>query len=137
LRENIVSLFKYVVAAAAGYYLGQPNGRRLVERLRQQATELVRSPQATQLKERGWDLAGDRASDAIKLVRRKRTSGSAAAPDEGGTVGDQPSAAAAGPGTETGFNGRTVADDIRAARTSITSPPPAGRITDTDSTDGL
>ena len=131
-----MSLFKYVVAAAAGYYLGQPHGRRLVQRLRQQTTELIHSPQATQLKERGWDIAGDRASDAVKLVRRKRTNGSGAVPDEGGTMGDQPSAAAAGPGTETGFSGRAVADDIRAARTSTTSPPPAGRITDTDFTGG-
>lgn len=135
-----MSLFKYVVAAAAGYYLGQPNGRRLVQRLRQQATELVHSPQATQLKERSWDIAGDRASDAVKLVRRKRTNGSAAVPDgdADGTVSDQPSIAAAGPGAEAGFSGRTVADDTRAVRTSMTSPPPAaGRITDADSTDGL
>jgi len=130
-----VSLFKYVIAAAAGYYLGQPDGRRLVQRLRQQATALVHSPQATQLKERGWDIAGDRASSAIKLVGRQRRNGSAVAPEGG--VSDQPSDAAAGPGTETGFGGRTVAEDTQAARTGITPPPPVGRITDADSTGGL
>jgi hypothetical protein len=132
-----VSLFKYVVAAVAGYYLGQPHGRRLVERLRQEATALVHSPRATQLKERGWDIAGDRASGAVKLVRRKRTNGSTEAPDGGGTASDQPADAAAAAGTETGFGGRTVAEDTLAVRTGITPPPPSGRITDTDSTDAL
>jgi hypothetical protein len=130
-----VSLFKYVAAAAAGYYLGQPHGQRLVQRLRGKATELVRSPQATQLKERGWDIAGDRASGAINLVRRKRRNGSVAAQDAGGAASPQPSDAAPAPGTETGFGGRTVAEDPRAVRTDITPPAPASRITDADSTD--
>jgi hypothetical protein len=131
-----VSLFKYVVAAAAGYYFGQPHGQRVVQRLRRQATELVHSPQATQLKERGWDIAGDRASGAMNLVRRKRANGSAADPDASGTASVF-SDAVAGPGTETGFGGRTVAEDSQAVRTGITPPPPAGRIADADSTDGL
>lgn len=38
-----------------------------------------------QLKERGWDIAGDRASGAINLVRRKRRNGSVAA--QGGNNG--------------------------------------------------
>jgi hypothetical protein len=126
-----VSLFKYVIAAAAGYYLGQPNGRRLVQRLRQQATELAHSPQATQLKERGWDIAGDRASGALKLVQRKRTNGSAAAPGADGTASDQPSDAAASPDSETGFGGRTVAEHTQAIRTGITPPPsPSPRASD-------
>ncbi|MDT7554126.1 MAG: hypothetical protein QOI16_2662 [Pseudonocardiales bacterium] len=139
LGENAVSLFKYVVAAAAGYYLGQPHGRRLVQRLRQEATELVHSPRATQLKERGWDIAGDRASGAVKLVRRKRTNASTGAPDPdgGSAASDQPADAVAGAGTETGFGGRTVAEDTQAVRTGITPPAPAGRTTDADSTDAL
>jgi hypothetical protein len=132
-----VSLFKYGVAAAAGYYLGQPHGRRLVQRVRRQATELVRSPQATQLKERGWDIAGDRASGAINLARRKRRKGSALLPDGGGTASGRPSDVAAGPGTETGFGGRTVAEDTQAVRTGITPHPAAGRISDADSANAL
>lgn len=132
-----MSLFKYVVAAAAGYYLGQPHGQRLVRRLRGKATELVRSPQATQLKERGWDIAGDRASGAIILVRRKRRNGSVAAQDAGGAASPQPSDAAPAPGTATGFGGRTVAHNSQAVRTGITPPPAVGRISDADSTDGL
>ena len=51
-----MSVFKYAVAVAVGYYVGQPNGRRQVRRLREQAVELVRGPRAKQLKERGWDI---------------------------------------------------------------------------------
>ncbi|HEY0811646.1 MAG TPA: hypothetical protein VGE11_00070 [Pseudonocardia sp.] len=132
-----MSLFKYVVAAAAGYYLGQPSGRRQIQRLRGQATELVHSPQATQLKERGWDIAGDRVSSAINLVRRKRRNGSAADLDAGATATDRLSNGAPGSGTETGFSGRTVAEDTQAVRTGITPPTPVGRLTDADATDGL
>ena len=63
--ENTVSVFKYAVAAAVGYYVGQPNGRRQVQGLREQAVELVRGPRAKQLKERGWDIAVERTSAAI------------------------------------------------------------------------
>ena len=50
---------------------------------------------------------------------------------------DQSADAAAAAGTETGFGGRTVAEDTQAVRTGITPPPPAARITDADSTDAL
>ena len=48
-----MSVFKYAVVAAVGYYVGQPYGRRQVQRLREQAVELVHGPRAKQLQERG------------------------------------------------------------------------------------
>src|SRR4051812_37767275 len=86
-RENTVSVFKYVVAVAVGYYVGQPSGRRQVLRLREQAVELVRGPRAKQLKERGWDIAVERTSAAIKRAQRRRANGSTAALDLSATAG--------------------------------------------------
>ena len=71
-----MSVFKYAVAVAVGYYVGQPNGRRQVQSLREQAVELVRGPRAKQLKERGWDIAVERTSAAIKRAQPRRANGS-------------------------------------------------------------
>ena len=65
--ENTVSLLKYAIAAAAGYYAGQPGARRQVEQLWQKATDLASSPKATELKRRGREIAGERASAAIGI----------------------------------------------------------------------
>ena len=65
-----MSLLKYAIAAAIGYYAGQPSGRRQVQQLSQKATELVRSPKAAELKDRGSKLVGDRASAVVGKVAR-------------------------------------------------------------------
>jgi hypothetical protein len=133
-RENTVSVFKYAVAVAVGYYVGQPNGRRQVQRLREQAVELLRGPRAKQLKERGWDIAVERTSAAIKRAQRRRANGSTAALDLSDTA-SQPSGGAA-ESESTGFGGRTVAEDTEAVRLGITPPPPVGRtLDDVDSTE--
>ena len=69
-----MSLLKYAIAAAIGYYVGQPSGRRQVQQLSQKATELVRSPKAAELKDRGSKLVGERASAAVDKVRGKSAS---------------------------------------------------------------
>src|SRR4051794_11822424 len=71
LWENTVSLLKYAIAAAIGYYAGQPGGRRQIQQLGQKANELVRSPKAAELKDRSRELVGERASAAVGKVRRK------------------------------------------------------------------
>ena len=126
--ENTVSVFKYAVAAAVGYYVGRPNGRWQVQRLREQAVELVRGPRAKQLKERGWDIAVERASAAIKRAQRRRANGSAAALDLSDTASRRFGDAAAS--ELSGFGGRTVAEDTEAVRLGITPPAPVGRIHD-------
>ena len=129
-----MSVFKYAVAVAVGYYVGQPNGRRQVQRLREQAVELVRGPRAKQLKERGWDIAVERTSAAVKRAQGRRANGSAAALDLSDTASRLSGGAAeSGP---TGFGGRTVAEDTEAVRLGITPPAPVGRTDgDVDSTE--
>mgnify|MGYP001156548055 CR=1 FL=1 len=73
-----MSLLKYAVAAAIGYFAGQPDGRRQLERLRHKAAEVVRSPQVEDLKQRGKDIAGERASTVLDRVRHKGTESSTA-----------------------------------------------------------
>jgi hypothetical protein len=132
--ENTVSVFKYAVAAAVGYYVGQPNGRRQVQGLREQAVELVRGPRAKQLKERGWDIAVEHTSAAIKRAQRRRANGSPAALELSDTA-SQPSGGVA-ESEPTAFGGRTVAEDTEAVRLGITPPPPVGRTHgDVDSTE--
>ena len=120
-----MSVFKYAVVAAVGYYVGQPYGRRQVQRLREQAVELVQGPRAKQLQERGWDIAVERTSAAIKRAQRRRANDSAAAPDLSDTA-SRPSGCAA-ESEPTGFGGRTVAEDTEAVRLGITPPAPIGR----------
>jgi hypothetical protein len=129
-----VSLLKYVIVAAAGYYAGQPSGRRQVEQLRQQAADLVRSPKAAELKQRGRELAGERASAVVGKVRRKSSGDSAV---NGVTAGsDTPTAGSDTPTvgsateTTTRFEGHGVADDTQAIRTGVLSPGPAPRTAD-------
>ena len=73
LWESAMSLLKYAIAAAIGYYAGQPGGRRQIQQLGQKATELVKSPKAAELKDRSRELVGERASAAVDKVRRKTT----------------------------------------------------------------
>jgi hypothetical protein len=127
-----MSLLKYAAAAAIGYFAGQPSGRRQLERLRRRATEMVRSPQVEDLKQRGKDIAGERASTVLNHVRRGSAE-SQTAGDASGAVGSQPSGAVAGSSGETGFSGRTIAEERHAARTGNTPPTPVGRFTDDES----
>jgi hypothetical protein len=124
-----MSLLKYAVAAAIGYFAGQPSGRRQLERLRQKATEVVRSPQVEELKQRGKDIAGERASTVLNQVRHKSAE-SQTAGDASGVPGGPPSGPGAGSSAETGFSGRNIAEERHAARTGSTPPSPVGRATD-------
>lgn len=67
-----MSLFKYGAVAALGYWLGQPAGRRQLGRLQERATELWQSPKARDLKERSWDVAGERVSATTNAVMRRK-----------------------------------------------------------------
>lgn len=101
-----MSLLKYAIAAAIGYYAGQPGGRRQLAQLGQKVTELVKSPKAAELTERGREVVGARASAAVDKVRQKTTSDT---PSSGATT--EPVAA--------------TADDIQAAQTGVLPPGPA------------
>jgi hypothetical protein len=116
-----MSLLKYAVAAAIGYFAGQPSGRRQLERLRTKTTELLRSPQVEDLKQRGKDIAGERASTVLKQVRSKTA-------ESQSDVSSAPSAPVTASSAETGFSGRHIAEERHAARTGTTPPSPVGRV---------
>jgi hypothetical protein len=125
LWEITVSLLKYAIAAAIGYYAGQPGGRRQIQQLGQKANELVRSPKAAELKDRSRELVGERASAAVDKVRRKSaddstTSGTTAVTGTT-TAGPAPVTAAGG------ADNRLGGDDIQAAQTGVLPPGPASR----------
>ena len=65
-----MGLISHVIAAGIGYYAGQPEGRRQLEKLRRQAVEYARGPQAKRLRERGWDVAGEGAHAAKNFATR-------------------------------------------------------------------
>jgi hypothetical protein len=64
-----MSLIKYGIAAAVGYHLGQPQGRKQLEQLRRQVVQLGKRPEVKQWQERGWDIAYERA-----LAAKRRAS---------------------------------------------------------------
>jgi hypothetical protein len=116
-----MGLTKYGLAAGIGYHLGQPHGRQQLRWLHQQIIGLARRPAVRNLRERGWDIAGDCALAASNLVARKLRGKSSAA------AAATPSPADGAP--PNGFGGRTVAEDSQAVITGIAPPPPAGRVT--------
>jgi hypothetical protein len=122
-------LLKYAIAAAIGYYAGQPGGRRQIQQLGQKATELVRSPKAAELKDRGRELVGERASAAVGKVRRKTSDDSTTS----GTTAVTGTATAGSASVTTpvtaagGADNRTAADEIQAAQTGVLPPGPASR----------
>jgi hypothetical protein len=128
-----VSLLKYAIAAAIGYYAGQPGGRRQVQQLVQKVTELVRSPKAAELKDRGRELVGERASAAVDKVRRKSaddptTSGtSATGPVTTGSASTTPVGGSAVGG---GVGERAAADDLGTLQAGVLPPGPAPRSVD-------
>jgi hypothetical protein len=114
-----MGLTKYGVAAGIGYHLGQPQGRRQLRWLRQQIIGLARRPEVRDLRERGWDVAGDCALAASNLARKLRgKSRATVAAPRGPLDGTGPN----------GFEGRTVAEDSHAVITGIVPPSPAGRV---------
>ena len=133
-----MSLLKYAIAAAIGYYAGQPGGRRQIQQLGQKATELVKSPKAAELKDRGRELVGERASAAVDKVRRKTTDDSTSS---GATTTTTTGTATAGsasvttpvttpattPVTAAGGADNRDAGDIQAAQTGTLPPGPASR----------
>ena len=122
-----MSLLKYAIAAAIGYYAGQPGGRRQIQQLGQKATELVRSPKAAELKDRGRELVGERASAAVDKVRRKTTDDSTSSGTTAGTA-TAGSASVTAPVTAAGgADNRLAGDDIQAAQTGVLPPGPASR----------
>ncbi|QJY47540.1 hypothetical protein [Pseudonocardia broussonetiae] len=126
-----MSLLRYALVAAAGYYAGQPAGRRQLDKLMGQAKEAAQSPKAAELTERGKTLAGQGAARAVGKVKgatssvtsRSSSSGTAssgtgatdpgirteagsATPSGNGTLGTRTSGTgAAGTGTGTGAAG--------------------------------
>ena len=72
-----MSLIKYGIAAAVGYHLGQPQGRKQLEQLRRQVVQLGKRPEVKQWQERGRDIAYERALAAKSLasttLARKKT----------------------------------------------------------------
>jgi len=130
-----VSLLKYAIAAAIGYYAGQPGGRRQIQQLGQKATELVKSPKAAELKDRSRELVGERASAAVDKVRRKTTDDSTSS---GATTTGTATAGSASvttpvttpattPVTAAGGADNRGASDIQAAQTGTLPPGPASR----------
>jgi hypothetical protein len=77
-----MGMIGYGIAAAIGYYAGQPEGRRQLTTLRRQAAELVRSPEARRLREHGWDLVGDGALATRSLAAKVRPRSNARDGDE-------------------------------------------------------
>ena len=120
-----MSLLKYAIAAAIGYYAGQPGGRRQIQQLGQKANELVRSPKAAELKDRSRELVGERASAAVDKVRRKSADDSTTS---GTTAVTGTTTAAPAPVTAAGgADNRLGGDDIQAAQTGVLPPGPASR----------
>ena len=128
-----MSLLKYAIAAAIGYYAGQPGGRRQIQQLGQKATELVKSPKAAELKDRSRELVGERASAAVDKVRRKTTDDSTSSGATTTTTGTATAGSASvttpvtTPVTAAGGADNRGADDIQAAQTGVLPPGPASR----------
>jgi hypothetical protein len=134
-----MSLLKYAIAAAIGYYVGQPGGRRQVQQLSQKATELVRSPKAAELKDRGSKLVGERASAAVDKVRGKSASepATSGATAVSGTPTTGPASFAAGSPGSAGTAGsagstgsRAASDDLPTVQAGVLPPGPAPRAAD-------
>jgi hypothetical protein len=127
-----MSLIKYGIAAALGYYLGQPQGRKQLQQLRQQVIQLSKRPEVKQLQDSARERALAAKDRAVTSLARKKDSPEPAPAD---TRMAGPTTPIAAPKTgraespTTGFGGRTVAEDSDAARTGLVPPPPIGRTT--------
>lgn len=66
-----MGLTKYGLAVGIGYHFGRPDGRQQLLWLRQQIIDLARAPAVRNLRERGWDIAGECALAAKNLAAEK------------------------------------------------------------------
>jgi hypothetical protein len=115
-----MGLIKYGLAVGIGYHFGQPHGRQQLLWLRQQAIELSRKPAITQLRERGWDVAGERAL-AAKNLASKKLSGKSKVADAGATTPVDDTVSAIPQGRNRGLQARSW----RRPRPYPVTPPTA------------
>jgi hypothetical protein len=127
-----MSLIKYGIAAALGYYFGQPQGRKQLQQLRQQVIQLSQRPQVKQLQASARERALAAKDRAATTMARKKESADPT-PVDPTPLGDTAPISTPEPArtdsAPTGFGGRTVAEDSEAARTGLVPPPPPGRTT--------
>src|SRR3954454_18902254 len=116
-----MSLIKYGIAAAVGYHVGQPRGRKQLEQMRRHVVELSKRPQVKRWQERGWDITYERARAGARLAATTIGGRKAVGP-AGPTIPVSPSEAAGTAPAATGFGGRTAAEDSEAARTGLVPP---------------
>ncbi len=83
-----MSVLRYAIAAAVGYYAGQPSGRKQLGRLRRRVTGLM----GKQLARRGDDTAGSPASTAPPRAD-EATADAPTAAEETGRTASEPGAA--------------------------------------------
>lgn len=135
-----MSLFTHAVAFGIGMALGRPEGRRRFERLQGKGIEVLRSPQAQQVADRGRQLAGDGAQQIKRRLdaRKERRSDPGQQQPSDSTAGDgtpggtTTAAGTAAPTADAGatprpVGGTTVAEDSQAVVTGIPAPPLAAR----------
>lgn len=132
-----MSLIKYGFAAALGYYVGQPQGRRQLQKLRQKARQLSKRPEVKQLQDSARQralAAKDRAANTLN--RKNTTEFTSPDPTPADPTAADPMASVSAPEparsdtiAAAGFGGRTVAEDSETAITGLVPPPPASRPT--------
>ena len=122
-----MSLLKYAIVAAVGYYAGTPAGRRQLQQLGPKVSELSRNPKVDELKERGRTVVGERASAAVNKVRRTSANDS---PAGGANATTDPVTAGPASVPVAGAGNRAAADDLPTAQTGVLPPGPAPRTVD-------
>jgi hypothetical protein len=144
-----MGMIGYGIAAAIGYYAGQPEGRRQLRTLRRQAAELARSPEARRLREHGWDLVGDGALATRSLAGKVRPRSNArdgdenvdatrrgpvlrgrswrrSRPDSAATADPVAGTTPAGADGPAGFSATTPTEDAQSATPGMSARPLAG-----------
>jgi hypothetical protein len=84
-----MKLLGYGLAVGLGYLLGRPDGPARLAQLGRQAADLTQRPEVVKLRERGKDVATERAQAVKqKVVARSKNSDSPSGPDSptGGTA---------------------------------------------------
>src|SRR3954467_1043949 len=84
-----MKLLSYGLAVGLGYLLGRPDGRERLAQVGRQAADLTQRPEVVKLRERGKDVATERAQAVKqKVVARSKNSDSPSGPDSptGGTA---------------------------------------------------
>lgn len=93
-----MGLFTTAVAFGAGYTFGRPDGRAQLERYLRRARQFADKPEVRRLRERGWNLAGDRLA-AVQRRSAGQSSGAVADPASSGAAAEDARAAMLGQGT--------------------------------------